>query len=53
VFIPRDQLRAGALPGRLRVAMYALCKRCHRRPDARLRVERLFLADLAAIAERN
>jgi hypothetical protein len=53
LFIPKDQARVGAPPGKVRAFRFGLCKRCSRRPGTPRRVERLLLGDLDALARRN
>lgn len=53
LFVPRDQRRAGAPPGRLRTIRYALCRKCKRQPDRTARVEKRLLGDLDAVNRVN
>jgi hypothetical protein len=53
VFVPKDQQRAGAPPGKVRLIRFTLCRHCSRKGDAPRRVEARLFADLDALARRN
>jgi hypothetical protein len=53
VFLPKDQLRVSAPPGKVRGVGYTLCWRCHRKPGSRRRVEESIFAALAAPGGRE
>jgi hypothetical protein len=52
-FVPKDQRRAGAPPGKARLIRHAPCGRCCRGRELIRRVERRLLGDLDALARRN
>jgi hypothetical protein len=52
-FAPKDQRRAGAIVGKVRLLRYSLCKRCVRKPGAQCRVEERLFAAMGSMARRN
>jgi hypothetical protein len=50
VFIPKNQALVGAPPGKVRAVGYALCARCHSRPDWQQRLDDQLMNDLKAAA---
>jgi ribosomal protein S14 len=49
IFLPnaRRQADVNAPAGKTRAIGYTLCRRCHRQPDSRHKVEQLIFADFA------
>lgn len=46
-FVPERPEDFGGMPGKVRIFRYCLCSACQAKPDARERVEKVILAELA------
>jgi hypothetical protein len=53
VFVPKEQRRVNAPPGKVRLVRYSLCLSCAQRSDIRTRVEERIFADCLAEARSN
>jgi hypothetical protein len=53
LFAPKDQRRAGAIVGKVRLFRYSLCKRCVRQPGSYRRAEERLFAAMDSMARRN
>jgi hypothetical protein len=49
VFVPRDQDGVGAPTGKLRAAVYALCRRCRGKPGVLRLVDRTLMRELRTL----